>query len=719
MSTISINGPDFSGFLNDGFRNHPRFHRIAASLTVAMDSRSSQTRKKEGLSIQLPAPSISQIETSRLPDLRFDRLQIPEKDLVHEDKLEFGQFVAREAIIDEEFWTAAWLRAESHWEDRTNDRYVDNHKRKFAEQEFHAIKKRRTGLHGQNCCCVVAVRKKGKNVKRTVLKSVVGTLDLSIRCLLQGETFPGERVKVPIFRSFCRRGPSTYGYVANLCVAKSARRQGIASNMLHFAVESAKSNVNIRNLTTYRPLYKAILKGDLETVKSICSGDPLALEARITENLDTALHIAVGTGMANHIVMYLINRMSRLQLGLQNSNGDTVLSIAAIVGNIRAAIMIVNKQPNLPQIANRDGRVPLLEAARHGQKEMISYLLEVSGDYLQAAEYSADKPGVFFMNLLVLAGFYGAPMKLNSGGKPSAVDVENPQHHQLVTGSPLLRARNSVVETLVRLSWRILAMLVPPMKGIRDIKLMHHQTLQLTKCLCTEIACLDYEKASMMLRRPFLLAAELGIYEIMEEIMESFPHAIWFSDNENHNLFHIAVMNRQENVLNLLYQISDYKHRLLVSEDIFGNNILHLAGKLAPQHRLNLISGAALQMQYELRWFKEVEKIVQLACKEDKNSEGRTPAMLFTEEHKRLVKEGEKWMKDTASSCTVAAALIATVIFAAAITVPGGNNNDDGYPIFSKQKSFIIFAVSDALPLFICSHHLSVLVHSHSTICRS
>ncbi|KAJ9168041.1 hypothetical protein P3X46_019616 [Hevea brasiliensis] len=228
MSTISIHGPDFSGFLNDGFRNHPRFHRIAASLTVAMDSRSSQTRKKEGLSIQLPAPSISQIETSRLPDLRFDRLQIPEKDLVHEDKLEFGQFVAREAIIDEEFWTAAWLRAESHWEDRTNDRYVDNHKRKFAEQEFHAIKKRRTGLHGQNCCCVVA-----------------------------------ERVKVPIFRSFCRRGPSTYGYVANLCVAKSARRQGIASNMLHFAVESAKSNgvehvyVHVhRNNTPAQELYE-------------------------------------------------------------------------------------------------------------------------------------------------------------------------------------------------------------------------------------------------------------------------------------------------------------------------------------------------------------------------------------------------------------------------------------------------------------------------------
>ncbi|KAJ9168040.1 hypothetical protein P3X46_019615 [Hevea brasiliensis] len=389
--------------------------------------------------------------------------------------------------------------------------------------------------------------------------------------------------------------------------------------------------------------------------------------------------------------MYLINRMSRLQLGLQNSNGDTVLSIAAIVGNTRAAIMIVNKQPNLPQIGNRDGGVPLLEAARHGQKEMISYLLEVNGDYLQAAEYSADKPGVFFMNLLVLAGFYDLALELVQSHPPLA-RVEYYGGESLLSA---MASKPSAFPSGIQLDfWHRLIHCFPPMKGIRDVKLMHHQTLQLIKCLCTEIACLDYEKASMMLRRPFLLAAELGIYEIMEEIMESFPHAIWFSDNENHNLFHIAVMNRQENVFNLLYQISDYKHRLLVSEDIFGNNILHLAGKLAPQHRLNLISGAALQMQYELRWFKEVEKIVQLACKEDKNSEGRTPAMLFTEEHKRLVKEGEKWMKDTASSCTVAAALIATVIFAAAITVPGGNNNDDvsdALSLFSSVAAILMF----------------------------
>lgn len=277
MSTISVHIPEILSFPHDGFRNNRRFHRIASSMIMAMDSRSFSTRKRDELSKQLPEPSIPQFESSRLPDLRFDRIQIPEKELAHEHKLEFGQFVAREAIIDEELWTAAWLRAESHLEDRMNDRYVNNHKRKFADQEFHAIKKRRTGLHGQNCRCIITVRKEDKNVKRTVLKSVVGTLDLSIRCLLQGETFPGERVKLPVLRScsIYRRGPHTYGYVANLCVAKSARRQGIASNMLQFSVESAKfdgvENVYVHVHRNNRPAQELYEKMGFEIIEAASS----------------------------------------------------------------------------------------------------------------------------------------------------------------------------------------------------------------------------------------------------------------------------------------------------------------------------------------------------------------------------------------------------------------------------------------------------------------
>ncbi|XLU78603.1 hypothetical protein S245_002024, partial [Arachis hypogaea] len=137
--------------------------------------------------------------------------------------------------------TAAWLRAESHWENRAYERYTDHYKRNFADQEFNAIKRRCKVQNGESCTCIITVRKEQKNVKRSIIKSVVGTLDLNIRYLLQGETFPGERAKAPPFCSINKTPSSRYGYISNLCVAKSARRQGIARNMLHFAVESAKS----------------------------------------------------------------------------------------------------------------------------------------------------------------------------------------------------------------------------------------------------------------------------------------------------------------------------------------------------------------------------------------------------------------------------------------------------------------------------------------------
>ncbi|KAD7479135.1 hypothetical protein E3N88_02271 [Mikania micrantha] len=78
--------------------------------------------------------------------------------------------------------------------------------------------------------------------------------------------------------------------------------------------------------------------------------------------------------------------------------------------------------------------------------------------------------------------------------------------------------------------------------------------------------------------------------------------------------------------------------------DADENNMLHLAGKNATKERLADVSGAALQMQIEILWFKE---------------------------HKELIVEGEKWMKGTTSQCVVVATLIATIVFASAFTVSG------------------------------------------------
>ncbi|XP_019150870.1 PREDICTED: uncharacterized protein LOC109147692 isoform X3 [Ipomoea nil] len=195
MSTMALQRSSFLKPSSYGVRTHT--HILPASYTIRiMNCSSSPTSNREEL-----------FKPHQLQTVSASHLQLPSEKLIQDRRLEFGQFVAREAVLDEEYWTAAWLRAESHWEEQEQDRYVDTYKRKYAEQEYNALKRRCKAQFGQKCTCVVVT----------------------------------EMVKAP---GFCNIDSKTsrYGYIANLCVAKSARRQGIASNMLHFAITTAKAS---------------------------------------------------------------------------------------------------------------------------------------------------------------------------------------------------------------------------------------------------------------------------------------------------------------------------------------------------------------------------------------------------------------------------------------------------------------------------------------------
>nr|KAJ0195343.1 hypothetical protein LSAT_V11C700356890 [Lactuca sativa] len=239
MTTIGIHKPHFT--IPTGYGPwHHQFHSNPSIIKMSMNSGSSHGIKKQDLSLKIQENYICKSETT---NLQFDRLQHHDQLFVQDKKHEFGQFVARRAVLDEEYWAAAWLRAETHLEDRKDDRFADSYRRKFTEQEFNALKRQCETKHGQKSACIVTVKKENGNERHTVLKSVVGTLDVSIRPFLHGETFPGEKVKATIFFNTETKEPKKqYGYIANLCVAKSARRQGIARNMLHFAINTAMSD---------------------------------------------------------------------------------------------------------------------------------------------------------------------------------------------------------------------------------------------------------------------------------------------------------------------------------------------------------------------------------------------------------------------------------------------------------------------------------------------
>ena len=132
--------------------------------------------------------------------------------------------------------------------------------------------------------------------------------------------------------------------------------------------------------------------------------------------------------------------------------------------------------------------------------------------------------------------------------------------------------------------------------------MLRKKALGLVKCLCKHMESLDYDLASGICEITILAAAKAGNRDVVEEIVEVYPLAIYFRNSSSQSFIHLAVKNRCEKVFNLLYQSTTYDYSNEI--DNSGNSILHLAARLAPTHKLNLVSGAALQMQRELQWFR-------------------------------------------------------------------------------------------------------------------
>ncbi|KAD5961896.1 hypothetical protein E3N88_13369 [Mikania micrantha] len=598
---------------------------------------------------------------------------------------------------------------------------------------------------------------------------------------------------------------------------------------------------------------QAAVEGNLKSLQEILLKEPNVVSAVITGAFETALIVACHRNMNSKFVEKLISLMSPQDLAMQNSFGKTAMFGAAVVGNVEAMKMMVDKNPNLPNITDIYNQLPIQSAAYAGQKHAVHYLLEVTGKkYLEPRRSK-------FVHTLLIGGFYVLPIsasgnersthksaqqlrrsaaaaRSSSAGLPDArllgasmlrahcsvqtlifdflklrlrgnlpsVELESPIHYYKNTcdienpteeaekgtkrrGYCILRRKirqgrhlwvwlervwEGGHQRVLPNGWAILwwanglkryaclafssfpalrflafAMLwqrrthlsgrsdlpsvelespihyykntcdienpteeaekVPEIKQIQKKKVMHTQALKLLRFICGEISKLDSKRIRDLIGQPLQAAAAMGNVEVVEEILISIPNAIHLVNENKHGVFQIAILNRKASVFNLIYQITTQRHLLLDQIDTSYNNALHLAANMVggtkDETTYDLRSsapGAALQMQRELQWFKVVKELSWPQDQEERNMFGKTPATIFTQTHENLAKEGEQWMKDRANSGIIVATLIATIMFTSAITVPGGSSSSNGLPIFTERQAFVVFAVSDALALF-------------------
>ncbi|XP_058198590.1 uncharacterized protein LOC131314115 [Rhododendron vialii] len=499
---------------------------------------------------------------------------------------------------------------------------------------------------------------------------------------------------------------------------------------------------------------RPVLQGKWAIAERFFDQVPGALTAPINELSETALFVAAVHGRnTNDFIKKLVDKMPPDNV---DEAYGSVLNKAADVGNTEAVEAILLKNRSL--VYYRDDimykRTPFTRAATNGRRDTLLYLLEFVKDDEDSSKLFPDEDSAaFLMAETIRSGYYDIALylvkkypllafsKRNNGvygleslATTAASAFKSGTHYRwwqhiiyahvpvksvdciinhtltVLVENPVDDADQVMGRSWARLLVEYFCISVPCIKHIQKQKEMHLLTLELLKCFCEGIASLqDSAKHSSLTREAIMSAARNGIPEIVHEIVESFPSVLWTKDEDGRRVFEKAVLERQENAFNLVYQMGKYSREFVLQHYDEGNNILHLAGKLAPPTKLSQISGAALQMQLELQWFEAVKKLMSPRDIDWRNNDGKTPATIFTEEHKKLVSEGEKWMKDTANSCTIPAALIVTMVFAAAVTIPGGINGTNGIPIFHKEVVFNFFAVFDAISLF--ASITSLLVH--------
>ncbi|XP_047952686.1 uncharacterized protein LOC125198376 isoform X2 [Salvia hispanica] len=425
----------------------------------------------------------------------------------------------------------------------------------------------------------------------------------------------------------------------------------------------------------YMALYRAAMKGEWDEAKEFLDEKPGAVKVRMGFQLETPLHVAVAAGKSESFVSNLLNLMSgNYSLAFTDGLGYNPLHIAAMTGNHHAAEILVTRHPMLLCLLSRNNNLPHHLAAEFGHRKILLLLISKTNT-LSIDPFSGDG-ALRLLVLMIDAHFFDIaenffvskhwsnPMSIGTTLKRIAVNVtafcvgdqlsfwKRPLYWCIFIMDMKQQSFDSKIQMLETPTWRKLVIklhsalcqsikyFAPGINRFLEKNLMREEALRLVK-LCNHVESLNYEEALAIFEDIMLTAAESGNPDVVEEIVKTFPHAIHCVNSSNQTCLHLAIKNSCERVFNLMYQTSNYGYHYSNKIDDSGNSILHLVARLAPPHKLNLVSGAALQMQREIQWFQE-----------------------------------------------------------AAITVPGSNQSESGYPMFYKSVAFKIFAVSDAVSLF-------------------
>ncbi|KAI3836655.1 hypothetical protein MKX03_034938 [Papaver bracteatum] len=449
---------------------------------------------------------------------------------------------------------------------------------------------------------------------------------------------------------------------------------------------------------------------------------PEIMSECFTSNGMTLLHYVFMSGKLK-FGKDLIGMMDPKQLRKKTGEGNAAISFAVEANNIEMVKLMVCKSSKFLLKRNEHGHIPLITSAINGDEEMLRYLFSVTpmedefSKVLSRSEGATsekrkqkEKEGATLITAALRVEIYDIALKLlklfptlattQDADEKTAINVLAQKPSAFPSGNQFGFFQRCLYRRAGVGSYgRVGEALKFHLKKLHDKKLQHNQVDEIVGIICTQLVG---SKDNQLIQSKAFDAVSLtvihGIVELFTALTKSNAKLTNQRDKDGNGLFQLAVLHRQENIFEAIIDMG-LQYPTTAPLDKKENNILHCAGFWLPLLHLHKVSGAALQMQREIQWFKQ-ERVVKPKYREMKNRKGVKPEALFTQQHANLVREGEKWVKEASQACMVVSTLIATVMFAAAFTVPGGNDQNTGFPMFLTSRPFLFSIVSDEVSLF-------------------
>ncbi|KAG2675778.1 hypothetical protein I3760_12G022100 [Carya illinoinensis] len=380
---------------------------------------------------------------------------------------------------------------------------------------------------------------------------------------------------------------------------------------------------DVEELDKLSELYKAVRDGDFHKTREILmSLLDNTVNWEIPDKGQTVLHTAVTYGHED-IVEVLVMKMSNEGLAKYDSHGYTALSKAAVLGKQQMVDCMLQKYSGLISIKHRIGdHLPVVMAIDFGQIEMARHLYHrtlqennlIPQDNDQEIQ---DHNGATLFTRAIYIGTLGMripPVSLT--GSETRLNISTGDQHQ---------SNQEDHQNIISVLLRSCAAGVLNFFGITllfEMKKIHDPYIELLSLMSEEISNSKPQKLKDgLVHSAICQATKNGIFEFVSKMLKTDLEFITVRDKDDRNLFMLAVLHRHEKIFSILYSqdmMMNYYSFMKCLLDVDGNNILHMAGIIEHSTPVNQIPGAALQMQRELQWFKEVGKIVHPKDKKTK-----------------------------------------------------------------------------------------------------